>query len=199
MVHLRWLLTNLTHFLTQQAPIAAFHIKPIVTLYSTQTRSLHHTIMSAARKKKEDFPPVPHVTGTNLIPRWMNKERTKVITVPDVLQPKTGGTCVYYWMQRDMRTEDNWALLYANYLAEEQKVPLKVLYVLPPPVPSDEDNEEGMPPKVCQMKMVRGFAQQIQILFFFLGNMHSCIRSLVVFSISPGHRLRDMVRFYLED
>ena len=130
------------------------------------------TTKKKTTKKKQEFPPVPHVSdehehpgplNINLIPQWLNKERTKVITVPDVLEPRSGGDCVYYWMQRDMRTEDNWALLYANYLAEEQNVPLKVLYVLPPLVPSGgggnadadvQEEDDGMPPKVCEMKMV---------------------------------------------
>lgn len=151
----------------------------------------------SARKKKEDFPPVPHVADeTDLIPQWMNKERTKVITVPNVLEPKTGGTCVYYWMQRDMRTKDNWALLYANYLAEKQNVPLKVLYVLPPPVPSDTNEEDGMPPKVCEMKMVRMFCvNKAKLESFILTFLYSLTGQI----FHCWDRRRDMVRFYLED
>ena len=68
-----------------------------------------------------------------------------------------------------MRTQDNWALLYAEYLAKERNVPLKVLYVLPPPVPSSDEGSNSdsdsdgtdsdsnvqvhLPPKVCEMKM----------------------------------------------
>jgi hypothetical protein len=121
-------------------------------------KALHkRTIMSAAaaRKKKEEYPPIPHVPNT-LIPEWFNQERTKILTTPSVVEPKAGqqqSQSVYYWMQRDMRTEDNWALLYAEYLAKEQKVPLKVVYVLPPPVPAGGEEVEGMPSKVCEMNM----------------------------------------------
>jgi len=37
---------------------------------------------------------------------------------------------VLYWMQRDQRAEDNWALLYAQELAVENKVPLIVVFNL---------------------------------------------------------------------
>ena len=37
---------------------------------------------------------------------------------------------VIYWMHRDQRVHDNWALLFAQALAHEQKVPLIVAYCL---------------------------------------------------------------------
>ena len=128
-----------------------------------------NTRTSKSNKKKDEFPPVPHVSDDpdlNLIPSWFNQERTKILTTPDIVEPKDDGKCVYYWMQRDMRTQDNWALLYAQYLAKERNIPLKVIYAMPPPMPSSQDsesesdNESGdneteieMPPKVCEMKM----------------------------------------------
>ncbi len=39
---------------------------------------------------------------------------------------------VIYWMSRDQRVDDNWALLYARYLAEEYKAPLAVIFCLVP-------------------------------------------------------------------
>jgi deoxyribodipyrimidine photo-lyase len=44
--------------------------------------------------------------------------------------PKGGG--VLYWMQRDQRVEDNWALLYAQECAKNAQVPLLVLFNLVP-------------------------------------------------------------------
>lgn len=29
------------------------------------------------------------------------------------------GECVVYWMSRDQRAEDNWAMLFAKHLAEQ--------------------------------------------------------------------------------
>jgi hypothetical protein len=110
--------------------------------------------MSGKSVKNEACPTVIHVPdGYNLIPEWFNKERARVITTPDVLVPRPG-KCVYYWMQRDMRTQDNWALLFANFLAKKQNVPLKVLFVLPCPIPSIVAKDNDCPPKVCEMNMV---------------------------------------------
>ena len=39
---------------------------------------------------------------------------------------------VVYWMSRDQRVEDNWALLYAQELALQMKAPLAVIFCLVP-------------------------------------------------------------------
>jgi deoxyribodipyrimidine photo-lyase len=39
---------------------------------------------------------------------------------------------VVYWMSRDQRVEDNWALLYAQELALQMKAPLAVIFCLAP-------------------------------------------------------------------
>jgi len=39
---------------------------------------------------------------------------------------------VVYWMSRDQRVQDNWALLYAKELAQKRKLPLVVLFALAP-------------------------------------------------------------------
>jgi hypothetical protein len=112
--------------------------------------------MSGKTDKKEVLSTVAHVPDNHdLVPEWFQKERTRVITIPDVLMPRPG-KCIYYWMQRDMRTVDNWALLFANHLAKKQNVPLKVLFVLPCPVPSKSNSScnDDFPPKVCEMNMV---------------------------------------------
>jgi deoxyribodipyrimidine photo-lyase len=62
-------------------------------------------------------------------PSWMLPERTRVLSS----NGNKNGNCVVYWMQRDVRTVDNWALLYAAYLAQERNVPLRVIYSMPPP------------------------------------------------------------------
>jgi deoxyribodipyrimidine photo-lyase len=45
---------------------------------------------------------------------------------------KKGQGPVIYWMSRDQRINDNWALLYAQNLALQQKAPLLVLFCLVP-------------------------------------------------------------------
>jgi len=39
---------------------------------------------------------------------------------------------VIYWMSREQRVKDNWALLYAQELAMERKAPLLVAFALAP-------------------------------------------------------------------
>jgi deoxyribodipyrimidine photo-lyase len=85
------------------------------------------------------FDPVP----SNFVPDWMKEERTRMLTKTD--QPKDKGKSVVYWMQRDVRTADNWALLFAGHLAKEQNVPLHVVHVLPPPS-THVDDGETIPP-----------------------------------------------------
>ena len=88
-------------------------------------------------------PQVQHVSDTYLTNSTIRKERTKVLV--DAL-PKTSsstsdaekekGRSIFYVMQRDVRTVDNWALALASHLATLYQLPLQVLYALPPPPPS---------------------------------------------------------------
>ncbi len=73
--------------------------------------------------------PVP----PNQLPIWMKPQRTRMLTSNNLLTPKANGKSVVYWMQRDVRTVDNWALLFASHLAEANKLPLHVVHVLNPP------------------------------------------------------------------
>lgn len=57
----------------------------------------------------------------------MNSSRLRILNK----KPSAPGP-VLYWMDRDMRVQDNWALLYARECAEERGVPLLVLYNLAP-------------------------------------------------------------------
>jgi len=57
----------------------------------------------------------------------MNKERIKILR-----QAKLSKNPVVYWMSRDQRADDNWALLYAQNLALELEVPLIVLFCIVP-------------------------------------------------------------------
>jgi len=45
---------------------------------------------------------------------------------------KEGRGPIAYWMSRDQRAHDNWALLYAQHLAMERQVPLLVVFCLAP-------------------------------------------------------------------
>lgn len=63
------------------------------------------------------------------IPTWFNSERLRILSERDDVE--TGDNkhkCIVYWMQRDMRVEDNWAIAYAQYLSKEHNLPLRVIY-----------------------------------------------------------------------
>lgn len=55
----------------------------------------------------------------------VNKQRIRKVNSFPI-----GSGPVVYWMNRELRSDDNWALLYAQELALEQKVPLVVVYNL---------------------------------------------------------------------
>jgi deoxyribodipyrimidine photo-lyase len=86
------------------------------------------------------IPPI-HAEEASLLPSWMRKERTMLIT-PGVVHPRRGESVVY-WMQRDVRTVDNWALLWASHIASSVlQVPLHVIYAIQPPPLSERATEE---------------------------------------------------------
>lgn len=57
----------------------------------------------------------------------MKKERVRKLN-----EKGRGQGPILYWMSRDQRARDNWALLFAQHLAIEQKVPLGVVFCLVP-------------------------------------------------------------------
>jgi deoxyribodipyrimidine photo-lyase len=97
--------------------------------------------------------PVKHAADS-LLPDWMLANRTRVLT-SEGTEPKEGQSVVY-WMQRDVRSVDNWALLWARDLAMQHDVPLHVVYALPPPASSDgSDNDRDLPPALIQLPMTK--------------------------------------------
>lgn len=57
----------------------------------------------------------------------MNQNRVRMSNKKD-----RGDGPVFYWMSRDQRAHNNWALLFAQELAKEKKVPLGVVFCLVP-------------------------------------------------------------------
>ena len=60
----------------------------------------------------------------------MSKERVRVLSTVKKIEPRQGG--VVYWMSRDQRVQDNWALLHAQALAKKHSVGLSVVFCLVP-------------------------------------------------------------------
>eukprot|EP00002_Diphylleia_rotans_P023457 TRINITY_DN4613_c0_g1_i3.p1 TRINITY_DN4613_c0_g1~~TRINITY_DN4613_c0_g1_i3.p1 ORF type:complete len:319 (+),score=62.48 TRINITY_DN4613_c0_g1_i3:105-1061(+) len=60
----------------------------------------------------------------------VNPKRVRHLNTPRAVPP--GSKCIIYWMSRDQRVQDNWALLYAQQLSIENKLPLRVCFCLVP-------------------------------------------------------------------
>jgi deoxyribodipyrimidine photo-lyase len=110
-------------------------------------------------KKKDDGPTVRHAPDSLFPDTSIDPTRTKMLTLSITL-PREKETqknpCIIYWMIRDCRTIDNWALLFAQSLAIQNSVPLRVVYTLPPP-PDEEpsEGEDGSPPNPTDMSLTK--------------------------------------------
>ena len=102
---------------------------------------------SRAKKQVEEESGVEFVTD---VPSWFRRERGRILNKGNLPE---SGECVVYWMIRDVRSVDNWALLYARHLAAKYNQPLMVLYVLPPPPSTTETVDEDVPPLQTSQKM----------------------------------------------
>jgi len=96
--------------------------------------------------------------------------RRRVLTA--ATKPAKDGRCVIYWMSRDQRAEDNWALLYAHYLAAELGgLPVKVCFSLVPKfleatirmygfmIKGLEETEQNLRGKNIPFHLLEGFPQ----------------------------------------
>jgi deoxyribodipyrimidine photo-lyase len=77
-----------------------------------------------------------------------------------------GNGPVVYWMSRDQRVNDNWALLFAQKLALEQHLPLFVVFCLVPKFPAATIRQYGFMIKGLQELEIR--LSEKQIPFFLL-------------------------------
>jgi deoxyribodipyrimidine photo-lyase len=59
-----------------------------------------------------------------------NKKRVRVLTEVKEFPENSNG--ILYWMSREQRIQDNWALLYAQKLALKQNMPLYVCFCMVP-------------------------------------------------------------------
>ena len=151
------------------------------TTTTTTTTTTTNSLMETLSNKPVDYAP------TSLLPDWMLGERTKCLTsatmLPKSASSSSSSSCVVYWMQRDMRTSDNWALLWACSLATERNLPLRVVYVLPPPPASsaqqeDDDDEPVLPPTLAEMPMTARHGD------FLLGGLEQVHAELRIMGIS---------------
>lgn len=73
---------------------------------------------------------------------------------------------VFYWMSRDQRVKDNWALLFAQELALERKVPLAVVFSLAPRFLNATSRQYGFMLK--GLREVESRLTELDIPFFLL-------------------------------
>lgn len=69
-------------------------------------------------------------SGALHVPAGFNISRARLLTQPT--SQALHGDCVVYWMSRDQRARDNYALLYAQSVARSHNVPLRVVFNLVP-------------------------------------------------------------------
>jgi DNA photolyase len=62
----------------------------------------------------------------------VDSARIRQLNSAPLLDTGAGNGRVCYWMWREQRCADNWALLHAQQLAEDRGVPLHVGFCLPP-------------------------------------------------------------------
>lgn len=174
------LLLHSSTFHKQSSPRASFHIYTVKgqeqltssnnkRKSSTKTNKTTKRKMSTTKKdgkkksattkkgaSKNDVPSIPHAPDS-LITSDFEQTRSKLLTLNTPL-PREKDTienpCIVYWMMRDVRTVDNWALIFAQSLAVQKEVPLRVVYSLPPPPDEDaEEGEDGSPPSPADMSL----------------------------------------------
>ena len=116
------------------------------------------TMSKKSPKPKPSDPSSPLHAPASLFPTTaIDPTRTKLLT-PSAPLPRSphslSNPCILYWMIRDVRTTDNWALLFAQSLAVQHSVPLRVAYVLPPPpARPPHEGEDGSPPTPADMSL----------------------------------------------
>lgn len=109
-----------------------------------------------AKKKTEEVPAIPHAPDI-VITSDFDQTRSKLLTINTALpreKKSLQNPSIFYWMQRDVRTFDNWALLFAQSLAVQNQVPLRVVYALhPPPSETATEGQDGSPPDPAEMAL----------------------------------------------
>ena len=121
---------------------------------------------------------VKHIPGA-LCPSWMKKERTRLLSSGEMtMAGAEAGGCIVYWMQRDVRTADNWALLLAAHWAQQQQLPLRVLYALPPPPPpATKETETETIPNLANLPMTERHGK------FLLGGLECVYNELKAWNV----------------
>ncbi|XP_032781741.2 deoxyribodipyrimidine photo-lyase isoform X1 [Daphnia magna] len=112
----------------------------------------------------------------NILEFKFNKKRCRLLSKSMDLGNFGGG--VLYWMSREQRVQDNWALLYAQRLALKMKLPLHVCFCLVPTFLGATIRQFGFMLK--GLEEVEAECQKLQIEFHLLkGDSQICVPNLI--------------------
>ena len=114
----------LLNFLTSSKSVHFSSVTRSVTAFQTNVLAVRFQsskLMGKANKKApgDDL----SVSSSVLtIPPWFNAERMRVLREVPPSDSDKNKKCIVYWMQRDMRVDDNWALCYARHLSKGKSI-----------------------------------------------------------------------------
>lgn len=106
----------------------------------------------------------------------MNSERIRKL---NTFEPTKGP--VLYWMNRDMRIEDNWALFFAQQVAKQREAPLMIVYNLDPTFLGGRRRQLEFKKEILRELEIR--CQEKNIAFTVLIE-HETVQSLVRFCVT---------------
>jgi hypothetical protein len=123
--------------------------KDIIATIKTTNYERNMSSTKAPKNKADENFALPHAPDS-VITSDFDQSRSKLLTINTSLPREKNSVknpCIFYWMMRDVRTVDNWALLFAQSLAVQNHVPLRVVYALPPPPSVNaSEGQDGSPP-----------------------------------------------------
>ncbi|KAG5867875.1 hypothetical protein JTB14_028315 [Gonioctena quinquepunctata] len=105
-----------------------------------------------------------------------NKKRCRILSKNENIKEKSDG--ILYWMYRDCRVQDNWAMIYAQRLAMKQKLPLFVCF-------SIKDAHQQYPTKrhfkflLEGLKLVQKECEHLNISFYLLNSSPKDLAKLI--------------------
>ena len=104
----------------------------ISTMATKRSLTTDHADKTNAKKKKGTTSSTNQAKDLPFVPQDFNVARARLLTSRNNNVLNRSGKCVVLWMSRDQRAVDNHALYYAQAVAIEHHIPLKVVFNLVP-------------------------------------------------------------------
>ncbi|XP_057667177.1 deoxyribodipyrimidine photo-lyase-like [Diorhabda carinulata] len=116
------------------------------------------------------------VEGKNVENFEFNKNRCKVLSGNENIKEKSNG--ILYWMYRDCRVQDNWAMIFAQRIAIKKKIPLFVCYTIKD-VHHQYPTQRHFKFLIEGLKLVQKECKELNIGFHIVNSSPKDIASLV--------------------